>query len=1076
MQQQESAGDPLSFGQERLWFLDQLDPGDASYNIQLIRRLRGPLDVAALRLAFDDVVARHEPLRTRFPNVAGSPCAIVEPAAAVPVEWVDLSGQAAAEIDPELARLLAERTNAPFDLAAGPLLRVSLLRLGADDHVLCLVLHHIIADGWSLNILLQELEACYRARRDGRVAGLAPLPMRYADHAIRQRERADALDGALAYWRDRLAGAGPLELPADRPRPAVKTSNGAYLTRELPGALADAIDRLARARRCTPFMVLLAAYQVLLGRHSGQPDFCVGSPTAGRVVAELEPLVGYFSNVLVLRADLGDDPTFATLLGRTRATVLGALAHHEIPFERLTSELALPRDLSRDALFQTLFTMHTEDTPDRAAELPFADLTMSRVDGGHRLTKFDLMLDVWREPTRLVVVFGFNTDLFDRETVDGLARRFEVLLTGAVADPDRPISRLPLLADDEVDRLHAWGTGAVAQAPPETVLEQVARHAADAPAVVCGERLLSYVDLLAAADRLGGALRDAGVRPGSIVGVCLPRSADTVVALLGVWRAGAAYLPLDPDYPAQRLAFMVADSRAEVVITTAALAGRVPPGARGLILDGATRGATPGATPGATRGATPGAPPGLDDLAYVIYTSGSTGTPKGVAVTHRALAARARWMVRDYALTPADRVLQFASLSFDTHAEEVYPCLAAGACLVMMPDGARSLPELLASPSGRAVTVLDLPTPYWHELVDVVDTVAWPPGLRLTILGADQVHATAVGKWRDRFGNQVRLVNSYGPTETTIIATTAELGPGDDRGRPPIGRPLDNTRVYVCDAHGALVPPGVPGELLIGGAGLARGYLHRPGPTADRFVPDPYGPAGGRLYRTGDRVRWRRDGRLEFLGRLDDQVKVRGYRVEPGEVQAHLLTHPGIAQAAVVARGDALVAYVVPAGPTMPTTPTAPPADELRRHLAESLPDHLLPSAFVALERLPLTVAGKLDRQALPAPERPAGGAGFVAPRTDSEELVAAVWAEVLGLAKVGALDDFFDLGGHSLLATRVMARLQAAIDLAVPLRTLFTHRTVARFADAVEELLVAEIESLPDEAVARLLATEGAH
>ncbi|MEV0563520.1 amino acid adenylation domain-containing protein [Dactylosporangium sp. NPDC050588] len=1011
----------LSFGQERLWFLDQLDPGDASYNIPLVLRLAGELDPAGLRAALDGLAQRHETLRTRFPAVDGRPFATAGPA---PV----LDEVACAEED--LAALLAERSNAPFDLAEGPLLRATLVTVG-DEHVLSLVVHHIVADGWSLNVLRDEL-----ARRYAGTFDEPPLPTTYAAYA--RAQRAAGAEQDTTFWREQLAGAAVLELQPDLRRPTSKTSDGAFHTRRVPGAAA--LDAFAREQRVSSFMVLLAAYQLLLQRHTGQDDVSVGVPVAGRNDPDLEPLVGYFSNTLVMRADLSGGGTFRDLLKATRRTALGAFSHQDMPFERLLDELRVERDLSRNPLFQTLLTVHSQDGDRHGGPHPFGPLTAVEIDGGHAQTKVDVMLDVWRSGDELVCVFGYRSDLFRPGTVAALAERFEVLLRAAVAAPDTPVRDLPVLTEaDEAFLSSAVFAGTAGAPPTGTVLDGVASRAAGHPdkAALDG---MTYAQLWDASGRLAGALREAGA-PG-IVGVCLPRGPEAVVAMLAAWRAGAAYLPLDPSYPPARLAFMVADSGAGVVVT----GGQHFDGVRTI--------------PVTATGAAAPVDPDPEDAAYVIYTSGSTGTPKGVLVPHRALAARAAWMRDGYGITAADTVAQFAALSFDTHAEELWPALTAGGTVVFADA---DLPDFLASPAGAGVTVLDLPTPYWHRLVDDLGGVPWPAGLRLVILGADQVEAAAVARWTAAFGDRVRLVNSYGPTETTIIATAADLT-GDRSGeRPPIGRPLWNTTLAVTDRHGRRVPPGVPGELRIGGAGLAHGYLGRPGRTAEAFEPDPDGPPGARRYRSGDRVRWRPDGQLEFLGRLDEQVKVRGYRIEPGEVTAALLALPDVGQAAVIARTDALIGYVTPAS----LDPSA-----VRQALAATLPAHLVPTAVVPLEALPLTVNGKLDKAALPDPEV-RSSAGYVAPRTDAEDLVAGVWAEVLGVEKVGAHDDFFDLGGHSLLATRMVARVRAAVDLSVPIRTLFTHRTVAGFAQAVEALLIAEIEAMDEETARHMLTGE---
>ncbi|MFJ9687689.1 amino acid adenylation domain-containing protein [Streptomyces bacillaris] len=1138
-----------SHGQERLWFLHQLDPLDAAYTIPLVLRLTGDLSVPALTAAFEGTVARHESLRTRFPDVDGRPVAVVDAPGPVAVETIDLRGRPGGA-EP----LLAERTNGAFDLAGGPLLRITLLRTADDEHLLCLALHHIVADGWSLNLLRTELATRYAAHLAGRPVEL-PEVLPYTEYARREREAAGGpeAEAALAHWRERLADAPVLDLrptvtePVSEPGEEAagagtgtgggaggeRTGGGAFHTRRIAGAGA-AVDVLAKERRCTPFMVLLAAYQVLLHRWTRQEDFCVGVPAAGRGEPELEEVIGYFSTTLVLRAELAGEPTFGELLRRVRRSSLTAFAHDRVPFERLIDALGIERRLGSSPLFQTLLTVHTQDGTG-GGEREFADLKCADADGGHTASKVELMLDLRREGDDLVAVFGYRTDLFDAPWAARLARHFEILLRGALAAPDTPVSELELLAPAERDELLALGTGAPAlprdEAPVPVALARAVERHAERTAVRAPEGELTYRELWDAAGALAVRLRSAGVRGGDTVGVCLPRGTAAVTALLGAWRAGAAYLPLDLDHPRPRLEFMIEDTAVRVVVAdpvaeeTAWLGERVtvvaPPAAPGRQECGAGYGGSAGREDGPGDGdfggggsgngdgdfgggggaaaCDPGWQAGPGDPAYVIHTSGSTGRPKGVVVPHRALAARIAWMRADYGITAADEVLQFASLSFDTHAEEVFPALTAGATLTVAGPGA-TLPDHLAAGRGDRITVLDLPTPYWHRLTDDLAAVAWPPGLRLLILGADQVQPTAVAAWRARFGDTVRLVNSYGPTETTIIATTAELGRADAVRRPPIGGPVGSTTLTVCDPAGRLMPYGAPGELLVGGAGVTFGYGGRPGATARAFVPDPFGPPGSRRYRTGDLVRWRPDGQLEFLGRIDDQVKVRGYRVEPGEVETALLALEGVGGAAVIVREDALVAYVVPAsgagpaaadsegpvpasapgaegpGPAAPRTAPALSPAGVRAALGARLPAYLVPNSVVVLDALPLTPNGKLDRRALPAPDRrPDLGGGYVAPRTDAEELVAEVWAEVLGLDRVGALDDFFDLGGHSLLATRVLARIRAAADLVVPLRTLFVHRTAEAFALAVEELLLAEIEALTDEDAGRLLAAESA-
>ncbi|GII00832.1 non-ribosomal peptide synthetase [Planobispora takensis] len=1037
---------PLSRAQERLWFLHRLDPDDASYTMFLVRRLSGPLDPAALDEAFTALVERHESLRTRFPDRDGLPLAVVEPAAAPTLTHLDVPGATPEEVEAAARRIVAEQTNAPFDLAAAPPVRAVLLRLGPAEHVLCVVFHHIIGDGWSLNVLLDDLARLYGARVAG-LSGPPPLPLQYGDVALWQRGRDET--AALAHWRERLARPPVLDLPTDRPRGQAR--RGAFHPFRLPEEVTARLEEVGRERGATLFMVLLAAYQVLLARHTGQDDLLVGSPYAGRDRPELEPIVGCFTTMLVLRGDLSGDPAFTELLGRTRRDVLDAMTHQEVPLERLATELGVQRDLTRTPLFETMAVLHNQGG--RPAD--FGEVRVGLFDTGYAQAKLDLAFEAWREADGLSMVLGYDAALFDPATVAGFASGLQSLLRGVAAHPERPVSLLPLRAESEREVLAELAQGP-ADDGTDLVPGLIAASPPGAVAVECGGRELTYAELDLRVTRLAGRLRETGAGPGTVVAVRAERSIGTLVAILAAWRAGAAYLPVDPATPDARRDHLLADSRAVALVTGSDETEIVEPAGAADIA---------GVPEPGGRATQPG------DAAYLIYTSGSTGVPKGVVVEHRSLAARVRWMVREYGLRPGDRVVQFASLGFDAHAEEIHPTLSAGATLVLLPGGPETLPDFLATPEGRRITVLDLPTAYWHRLVEVIDEVTWPNTLRLVILGGEQLYGSAVRRWRERFGDRVRLVNTYGPTEATIIATAAEAT-GEER--PPIGRPISATSVHLLDAHGEPVPRGAAGELCVGGDGVARGYLGRPALTAERFVPDPWGPPGSRLYRTGDRARWRADGRLEFLGRMDDQVKVRGFRVEPGEIEALLTGHPRVAQAAVLAHGETLAAYVVPSpGPEAEAGAALPPDEaELRRHLAASLPPYMVPTFWMTVAALPMTVNGKVDRAALPRPEVRA--TAYVAPRSDAEELVAEVWSEVLGRDRIGAFDDFFALGGHSLLATRVTARLRTAVEVQVPLKTLFVRRTVAELAEAVEELIAAEIDELSDDEVtARLSAGE---
>ncbi|WP_433040553.1 condensation domain-containing protein [Dactylosporangium sp. CS-033363] len=990
---------PVTPAQRRLWFLAQVDPGALDWHIPLAYRLRGPLDAAALADALRAVVARHGALRTRFPLDGAGPVQEVLP------DW-----------RPEVPILdagdIAALANTPFDLTAAPPVRAAILRTAPDEHVFVLVLHHIVADAWSLRLLRTELAAIYAA------LDLPPLATQYADLAALPRP-----DGAatLAYWTEQLAGAPVLELPTDRPRPAHRGSEGSFDGFELGPERAADLRTLATAGRTTPFMTVMAAYLALLGLTTGQDDISVGSPVSGRDRTDAEPLIGYFLDTIVLRGDLAGDPTFRELLARVKATALEAYSHRELPFEDLIARLDVRRDPARTPLFDTMLVVHS-GSEDEGLSLP--GISSSYVDPGHRAVKFDLTFECFTGPA-FKVVAQYRRDLFDADTVAVLVRRFGELIRLAANDPDARLSELytGLAAAEQ----GSWDCSR--SAADRRVLNLIDFSSAST-ALVCGDASLSYVELdarvRAMAAQLGGGL--AGVR--------LAPGIDLVVALLATWRAGGGYLPLDPDAPAKRIGEQLADSGAGAVITADGIE----------LLAGAH----------------------VPSIAYAMYTSGSTGRPKAVAVPHHALAARVEWMRERYKLTPADRVLQFASPSFDTFGEEVYPCLAAGATLVIPTGNRAELPDFLATPQGQGITVLDLPTSYWHELCADPAAVAWPKDLRLLILGGEQVRADALRRWFAHVGAGVEVLNTYGPTEATIIATAAHLTPADTHGRPPIGHPIGDTCVHVIGLGSAPVPDGVAGELVIGGAGLADGYLGNPELTAERFVE----LGGVRHYRTGDRARRRTrhdgafGGAFEFLGRIDEQLKVRGYRIEPGEVEAALLTHPAIGHAVVSADDGRLVAHLVAAPGT-----TAPTPGDIRAHLDDLLPTYLQPRAYAVLERLPMTRNGKVDRAALP-PVAAEAGEGRP-PETDAERLVAEVWRDVLGVTGIRADDDFFDLGGHSLLATRVVARLRAGAGIEVPLRTIFTATTVGLLAVAVEDLLLAEIEALDDDEVRRLLAEE---
>jgi amino acid adenylation domain-containing protein len=1060
-----SARLPLSFAQQRLWFLEQLEPGSA-YNIPLSLRLEGALDIPALAGALTAIVHRHEVLRTTFKAEDGEPVQVVHEPAGHPLPVVDLRGLDAAPRETELAALARAEAVRPFALDRGPLLRSLLVRLSEQDHALLAGMHHIVSDGWSVTVLIRELGTLYAALAAGRPAILPELPVQYADFAAWQRGwlQGEALEAELGYWRGRLAGApAALELPTDRPRPAVLSQQGSSFETELPAQLAQSIAALGRAESATPFMVLLAAFQALLARFTGDEDLSVGTPIAGRNREEIEPLIGFFVNTLVLRTDLSGDPSFRDLVGRVREVTLGAHAHQDVPFERLVEELQPERSLAHAPLFQVMFDV-AHAAP---VSLRLPALRVHALASPAESAKYDLTLSLVQADDGLSASLSYSTDLFESTTAERWLGHFQRLLTEALADPGAHLSDLPLLSPGERAQVLAeWGIGRPATVSGRAVHELFAAQAARTPeaiAVRFEETTLTYGELHRRANRLAHRLRALGAGPETLVGLCVERSPEMLVGLLGILESGAAYVPLDPALPPGRLALLLDDlnglndvgrgASAPLLVTSAALLPRLPGhGIRPVLLDDES------ALTGG-REDDPGLQAPLDRAAYVIYTSGSTGRPKGVVVSHRSLAAYVESATRELALSPADRVLQFASLSFDASAEEIYPCLASGGTLVLRNDAMLgSIPEFLETCGRWGISVLDLPTAFWHEVVSGLKagSAHLPASVRLVILGGEAALADKVAAWRRATG-EVRLLNTYGPTEATIVASAADLAdlPAD---RPvPIGGPVPGSRAYVLDRRMHPLPAGVPGELCLGG-GLARGYLHRPDLTAERFVPDPWSEEPGeRLYRSGDLARWGPAGELDFLGRLDQQVKVRGFRIEPGEIEAVLAAHPGVTQAAVTIEAEAsgagrrLVAYVVP-GPAQ----TLAPAD-LRSFLQAELPAYMVPAAFVLLDDLPRTPTGKIDRRALPAlralqSESPGDrDDGFVAPRTPTEEMLAGILAEVLGQPRVGARDNFFDLGGHSLLATQVISRARRALGVEVPLKALFEAPTAAGLAEAVE-------------------------
>ncbi len=1043
----------LSFAQERLWFLDQMQPGNPVYNVFSAHRLSGAIDVAALERAVGKVVRRHDALRTTFPAVDGTPVQVVSP-----FTGFELPVQDAAGLDDEaLLRRAVEEAARPFDLARGPLFRATLLRMAPDEHLLLTAMHHTVSDGWSIRVLFRELVTNYVADLQGVDAGLPELPIQYAEFAVWQREQlqGDVLRRHVAWWKQRLAGAPELiALPTDRPRPPTPSLGGGMVYLNAPRRVLDRLQALGHAEGASLYMVLLAAFQVLLARYSGTPDVVVGSPIAGRTRLEVENLIGFFVNMLVMRTDLRGAHAFRDVVRRVRGDTLGAYEHQDLPFERLVAELQPERSTSHSPLFQVTFTT---DTFDAVSGESLPGLRVQSVEHQLPVAKFDLALKLSATHQGLAGSLVYSTDLFDRATAERMARHVERVLDQVAEDPDVPLDELELLDATErarmVDEWNRTDHDFARDACLHEGFEAQVRATPDAVALVWDDERLTYAELDARASRLAHHLVRQGVGADAPVGVLLERGVDLVVSLLAILKAGGGYVPLDPAYPAERLRMMLDDSGARVLVTRGDRAGGADAAGVHVVCLDAAADAIAGEPAEGPRGRATAL-----NLAYVVYTSGSTGIPKGVMVSHRNVVQRVT--ATDYIqLGPGDRIAQASNASFDALAFEVWGALLNGATLVGIPrDVLLSAPALRALLREQGITTIFQTTALFNQLSAQAPDLFAP--LRNVLFGGQAVDPDSVRRVL-REGRPRRLLHVYGPTETTVWCLCHPVeAVAEDARTVPLGRPLGNQRVYVLDSARQPAPVGVPGEAYLGGAGVARGYLDRPALTAERFVPDPFSrERGARMYRTGDRMRWNAEGRLEFLGRLDAQVKIRGFRVEPGEIEAVLRRHPDVADCAVVPREDApgelrMVAYV--AGGADP--------DALRAHLRAALPEYMVPAVFVPVARIPLTPNGKLDVRALAVPVQGHAHAPSAPPREGLEAQVAAIWCEVLGVERVGREDGFFDIGGHSLLLARVHARLRESLGRDIAIVELFRHPTVA----ALAEHLGAGEEAAPTEGLDR--------
>ncbi|WDD36885.1 amino acid adenylation domain-containing protein (plasmid) [Nostoc sp. UHCC 0926] len=1034
---------PLSFAQQRLWFLDQLQPLSAFYNVPVALHLVGTLEVAALQQSLQEIIHRHEALRTNFIKVDGKPTQVIQTQANWKVSIVDLKHLFTTEQEIATQQLAQQQAIQPFNLATEPLVRATLLVLSKTEHALLVCMHHIVFDGWSVGVFVQELAALYNAYSQGQPSPLAPLPIQYADFAIWQRNwlQGDVLQSQLSYWQQQLANAPALlSLPTDRPRPSVQTDNGAYQQFALSKELTSGLTQLSQQQGVTLFMTLLAAFDTLLYRYTGQEDILVGSPIANRDRSEIEELIGFFVNTLVIRTDLAGNPSFSELLSRVREVALSAYAHQNLPFEMLVEALQPERDLSYTPLFQVMFALQNAST----SQVELAGLTVTPLITEGATAKFDLSLLMQNTATGLVGFWEYNTDLFDASTIERMTGHFVTLLEGIIANPQQQISQLPLLTAVEQQQLLVEWNETQADYPSDKCIHQLfeeqVQRTPDAIAVVFEDQQLTYQQLNTRANQLAHYLKSLGVGADVLVGICVERSIEMVVGLLGILKAGGAYLPLDPEYPIERLRFMLEDAQVPVLLTQQKLLDRLAQNQAQLVcLDTDWRLISQLSQNNLITEAQ------TNNLAYVIYTSGSTGQPKGVLIAHQGLLNLVFWHNRAFNITSLDKATQLAKTAFDAAVWELWPYLTTGASIYLVKSQLlSSLVNLRDWLISNKITISFLPTPLAQELL----SLQWPTenlALRCILTGGDKLHQYP----SDSIPFQV--VNNYGPTENTVVTTSGlVVAKEQEQISPTIGRAIANTQVYILDSNLQPVPIGVPGELHIAGVGLAKGYLNRPDLTTEKFISNPFEEAvrgacrrqGSKLYKTGDLARYLPDGNIEYLGRIDDQVKIRGFRIELAEIEALLGQHDDVQVCCVIAREEApgnkgLVAYVVPQKEVTPIT------NELRQFLSDKLPGYMVPNVFVILESLPLTPNGKVDRRALPAPDLQQELSDYVMPNTEAEEIIAGVWQKALAIEKVGIYNNFFELGGNSLLLVKINQQLQEQLGLELSIVDMFNYPTI---------------------------------
>ncbi|MEG3877084.1 amino acid adenylation domain-containing protein [Microcoleus sp. herbarium7] len=1050
---------PASFAQQRLWFLDRLAPGNPFYNVSTALRLTGSLNSIALEQAFNEIVRRHEILRTTFAVIEGQLSQIIASELTVSIPRIDLRNLPPNQQETAVKQRAIAESQLPFDLAKQPLLRVQLLQLSAAEYVLLINFHHIVADGWSIAILIRELTSLYKAFAKNQLSGLPEIPIQYADFAEWQHQwlQGEVLETQLAYWRKQLHEIACLNLPVDRPRPPVPTYRGARQILTLSTALSEQLNLLSKQENATLFVTLLAAFQTLLYRYTGQKNIAIGTPIANRNRTELEGLIGFFVNTLVLQADLSGNPTFQELLSRAKAVTLEAYAHQDLPFEKLVEALHPDRDLSRNPLFQISFSL--QNTPAAALELP--ELTWSAIDFDAGTAKLDLEFNLWEDFAGIKGQLTYSTDLFDSATIARMLNCFQTLLESIVADPTQRLSDLPILTAAERDILLVEFNRNSSNIIPDItsncqeiksessnielcfhqLFELQVERSPDAIALVFENQHLTYRQLNTKANQIARYLQQMKVGSEVLVGICIDRSLDAIAGLLGILKAGGAYLPLDPNYPQERLNFMLEDARISILLTAQQHLPRFTPkvcqipNLAVICIDRDSEAIARQSKQNPSSQVT------ADNLAYAIYTSGSTGKPKGVLIEHKGLSNLAQAQIETFKLQPHHRVLQFASLSFDASIFEIVMALRSGATLYLAnPESRFPGKHLIDFLRRNSITHVTLP-PAVLKLLPKTEL----PALQTIICAGESCAPELVKLW----AKNRHFFNAYGPTEATVWSSIAEL---TDSTKMSIGRPIRHTQIYILDQHLQPVPIGIPGEVHVSGLGVARGYLNRSHLTPQRFIPNPFSNRdGARMYKTGDLARYLPDGNIEFLGRIDEQVKVRGFRIELGEIESVLRQHPGVRETAAVAcnassENQRLIAYIVPHNPP-------PSALELRNFLTTKLPHYMIPNAFQIIDCLPLTPNGKIDRRRLSSPGNLTASSGdaFASPRSPTESTLAQIWAATLNRDRVGIQDNFFDLGGDSLLAVRLIDRINQQFQQDLPLSCLFLNPTVDSLANSLD-------------------------